>query len=163
MANIKSQKKRNITNAKRAERNKAAKSELKTRVKTATTSIATDATHEPSPGLASIGARSSTCTRTVSTAPVAVTCSGICGYVDGSAQNAPAIACGSPTAGGPAAVVPELEEVGSSEVLEDDAVDVVDRGRTVGQRTSQIVGVAVGARQLDVDAGRQRERGRLAS
>ena len=43
MANIKSQKKRNITNAKRAERNKAAKSELKTRVKTATTSIGTDA------------------------------------------------------------------------------------------------------------------------
>ena len=35
MANIKSQKKRNITNAKRAERNKAVKSELKTRVKTA--------------------------------------------------------------------------------------------------------------------------------
>ena len=42
MANIKSQKKRNITNAKRAERNKAAKSELKTRVKTATSSIGTD-------------------------------------------------------------------------------------------------------------------------
>ena len=39
MANIKSQKKRNITNAKRAERNKAAKSELKTRVKTATASV----------------------------------------------------------------------------------------------------------------------------
>ena len=35
MANIKSQKKRNLTNAKRAERNKAVKSELKTRVKTA--------------------------------------------------------------------------------------------------------------------------------
>ena len=35
MANIKSQKKRNITNAKRAERNKAARSELKTRIKTA--------------------------------------------------------------------------------------------------------------------------------
>ena len=33
MANIKSQKKRNITNAKRAERNKAIKSELKTRVR----------------------------------------------------------------------------------------------------------------------------------
>ena len=32
MANIKSQKKRNITNAKRAERNKAARSELKTSV-----------------------------------------------------------------------------------------------------------------------------------
>ena len=42
MANIKSQKKRNLTNAKRAERNKAVKSELKTRVKTATTSIGTD-------------------------------------------------------------------------------------------------------------------------
>ena len=35
MANIKSQKKRNVTNAKRAARNKATKSELKTRVKTA--------------------------------------------------------------------------------------------------------------------------------
>jgi small subunit ribosomal protein S20 len=35
VANIKSQKKRNLTNAKRAERNKAVKSELKTRVKTA--------------------------------------------------------------------------------------------------------------------------------
>ena len=35
MANIKSQKKRNLTNAKRAERNKAVQSELKTRVKTA--------------------------------------------------------------------------------------------------------------------------------
>jgi small subunit ribosomal protein S20 len=35
VANIKSQKKRNLTNAKRAARNKAAKSELKTRVKTA--------------------------------------------------------------------------------------------------------------------------------
>ena len=35
MANIKSQKKRIITNAKRAERNKAARSELKTRIKTA--------------------------------------------------------------------------------------------------------------------------------
>ena len=42
MANIKSQKKRNLTNAKRAERNKAVKSELKTRVKTATSSIGTD-------------------------------------------------------------------------------------------------------------------------
>ena len=39
MANIKSQKKRNLTNAKRAARNKAVKSELKTRVKTATQSI----------------------------------------------------------------------------------------------------------------------------
>ena len=46
VANIKSQKKRNITNAKRAERNKAAKSELKTRVKTATTSIGTDTNDE---------------------------------------------------------------------------------------------------------------------
>jgi len=35
VANIKSQKKRNITNAKRAARNKAVKSELKTRVKAA--------------------------------------------------------------------------------------------------------------------------------
>ena len=35
VANIKSQKKRNVTNAKRAARNKATKSELKTRVKTA--------------------------------------------------------------------------------------------------------------------------------
>ena len=42
MANIKSQKKRNITNAKRAERNKAVKSELKTRVKTATATVGTD-------------------------------------------------------------------------------------------------------------------------
>ena len=39
MANIKSQKKRNLTNAKRAERNKAVKSELKTRVKSATHSV----------------------------------------------------------------------------------------------------------------------------
>jgi small subunit ribosomal protein S20 len=46
VANIKSQKKRNITNAKRAERNKAAKSELRTRVKTATMSIGTDANDE---------------------------------------------------------------------------------------------------------------------
>ena len=36
MANIKSQKKRNLTNAKAAARNKAVKSELKTRVKVAT-------------------------------------------------------------------------------------------------------------------------------
>jgi small subunit ribosomal protein S20 len=35
VANIKSQKKRNIQNAKRAERNKAVRSELKTRVKAA--------------------------------------------------------------------------------------------------------------------------------
>ncbi len=46
MANIKSQKKRNITNAKRAERNKAAKSELKTRVKSATASIGGDTNTE---------------------------------------------------------------------------------------------------------------------
>lgn len=42
VANIKSQKKRNITNAKRAERNKAVRSELKTRVKTATRTIGED-------------------------------------------------------------------------------------------------------------------------
>ncbi len=42
MANIKSQKKRNLTNAKRAARNKAVKSELKTRVKSATRAIGTD-------------------------------------------------------------------------------------------------------------------------
>ncbi|MBA3287144.1 MAG: 30S ribosomal protein S20 [Acidimicrobiia bacterium] len=42
MANIKSQKKRNKTNAKRAARNKAVKSELRTRVKTATASIGSD-------------------------------------------------------------------------------------------------------------------------
>jgi small subunit ribosomal protein S20 len=35
VANIKSQKKRNLTNAKAAERNKAVRSELKTRTKTA--------------------------------------------------------------------------------------------------------------------------------
>jgi small subunit ribosomal protein S20 len=35
MANIKSQKKRNLTNEKRHERNKAVKAELKTRIKTA--------------------------------------------------------------------------------------------------------------------------------
>jgi small subunit ribosomal protein S20 len=46
VANIKSQKKRNLTNAKRAARNKAVKSELKTRVKTATNSIGTDANDE---------------------------------------------------------------------------------------------------------------------
>lgn len=39
MANIKSQKKRILTNAKRAERNKAVRSELKTRVKTATRTV----------------------------------------------------------------------------------------------------------------------------
>ena len=42
VANIKSQKKRILTNAKRAERNKAVKSELRTRVKTATKTIGTD-------------------------------------------------------------------------------------------------------------------------
>jgi len=41
MANIKSQKKRILTNAKRQERNKAVKSELRTRVKTATSSAGT--------------------------------------------------------------------------------------------------------------------------
>ena len=46
MANIKSQKKRNITNAKRAERNKAVKSELKTRIKSATATVGTDAHDE---------------------------------------------------------------------------------------------------------------------
>ena len=46
MANIKSQKKRIITNAKRAERNKAVKSELKTRIKNAQTTIGTDANAE---------------------------------------------------------------------------------------------------------------------
>jgi small subunit ribosomal protein S20 len=46
VANIKSQKKRNITNAKRAARNKAVKSELKTRVKTATASIGTEENDE---------------------------------------------------------------------------------------------------------------------
>ena len=46
MANIKSQKKRNLTNAKRAERNKAVKSELKTRVRTATTTIGEDGNDE---------------------------------------------------------------------------------------------------------------------
>jgi small subunit ribosomal protein S20 len=42
VANIKSQKKRILTNAKRAERNKAVKSELKTRVKTALNSVGTE-------------------------------------------------------------------------------------------------------------------------
>ena len=46
MANIKSQKKRNLTNAKRAERNKAVKSELKTRVKTATSAAGTEQSEE---------------------------------------------------------------------------------------------------------------------
>ena len=42
MANIKSQKKRNITNAKRAERNRAVRSELKTRVKAARSADSVD-------------------------------------------------------------------------------------------------------------------------
>jgi len=42
VANIKSQKKRNITNAKRAERNKAARSELKTRIKSAVRAAGTE-------------------------------------------------------------------------------------------------------------------------
>ncbi|WP_116997841.1 30S ribosomal protein S20 [Desertimonas flava] len=46
MANIKSQKKRILTNAKRAERNKAVKSELKTRVKTALASVGTESNAE---------------------------------------------------------------------------------------------------------------------
>ena len=46
MANIKSQKKRNLTNAKRAERNKAVKSELKTRVKTAINAADTEQADE---------------------------------------------------------------------------------------------------------------------
>jgi small subunit ribosomal protein S20 len=46
VANIKSQKKRNLTNAKRAERNKAVKSELKTRVKTALNTAGTEANAE---------------------------------------------------------------------------------------------------------------------
>jgi small subunit ribosomal protein S20 len=46
VANIKSQKKRNLTNAKRAERNRAAKSELKTRVKTATQSVGEESNAE---------------------------------------------------------------------------------------------------------------------
>jgi small subunit ribosomal protein S20 len=45
VANIKSQQKRNLTNAKRAARNKAVKSELRTRVKTAIGSVGTD-THD---------------------------------------------------------------------------------------------------------------------
>ncbi len=46
MANIKSQKKRNLTNAKSAERNKAVKSELKTRVKNATNAAGTETSEE---------------------------------------------------------------------------------------------------------------------
>ncbi len=44
MANIKSQKKRILTNAKAAERNKAVKSELRTRVKTAARTVGSDTT-----------------------------------------------------------------------------------------------------------------------
>jgi small subunit ribosomal protein S20 len=46
VANIKSQKKRNITNAKAAERNKATRSELKSRTKSATRTIGDDANAE---------------------------------------------------------------------------------------------------------------------
>jgi small subunit ribosomal protein S20 len=46
MANIKSQKKRILTNAKAAERNKAVKSELKTRTKTALKSAGTENAEE---------------------------------------------------------------------------------------------------------------------
>ena len=46
MANIKSQKKRNLTNAKRHERNKAVKAELRTRVKTAEGSIGAESSDE---------------------------------------------------------------------------------------------------------------------
>ncbi|MBK9972720.1 MAG: 30S ribosomal protein S20 [Acidimicrobiaceae bacterium] len=46
MANIKSQKKRILTNAKRAERNKAVKSELKTRVKNAVKAAGTEQSEE---------------------------------------------------------------------------------------------------------------------
>ena len=42
MANIKSQKKRNITNAKRHERNKAVKAEMKTRTKRVEATLGTD-------------------------------------------------------------------------------------------------------------------------
>jgi small subunit ribosomal protein S20 len=46
VANIKSQKKRILTNAKRAERNKAVKSELKTRVKNAVKAVDTEQSEE---------------------------------------------------------------------------------------------------------------------
>ncbi len=46
VANIKSQKKRILTNAKAAERNKAVKSELKTRSKNAVNAIGTDSGEE---------------------------------------------------------------------------------------------------------------------
>jgi len=42
VANIKSQKKRNITNAKRADRNRAVRSELKTRIKAARSADSAD-------------------------------------------------------------------------------------------------------------------------
>jgi len=42
MANIQSQKKRNLTNAKRAERNKAVRAEVKTRVKAAEDAAGTE-------------------------------------------------------------------------------------------------------------------------
>lgn len=42
MANIKSQKKRNLTNAKSHERNKAVKAEMKTRTKRAESTLGTD-------------------------------------------------------------------------------------------------------------------------
>ena len=42
MANIKSQKKRNLTNAKSHERNKAVKAEMKTRTKRVETTLGTD-------------------------------------------------------------------------------------------------------------------------
>ena len=45
MANIKSQKKRNITNERRRVRNKGVRSELKTRVKTARTAVTTGDDH----------------------------------------------------------------------------------------------------------------------
>ena len=46
MANIKSQKKRNITNAKAAERNKATRSELKSRTKSAIRTIGDESNAE---------------------------------------------------------------------------------------------------------------------
>ncbi len=46
MANIKSQKKRILTNAKAAERNKATKSELRTRVKTAVKTVGAENSDE---------------------------------------------------------------------------------------------------------------------
>jgi small subunit ribosomal protein S20 len=46
VANIKSQKKRNLTNAKAAERNKAVRSELKSRVKSALKSTGDDSNDE---------------------------------------------------------------------------------------------------------------------